>query len=381
MPRQQNLFSDEISDTSPQQTESTTLQLTAHDNSLSRDQQRFNRLLKRIDNLRNQLAKIETLCDTHRPAYHLTLTPLRDRYQKLIRETVLWLHARLQRKGLSNALKRDTKIILCHLSQILALQGDEEMKNLHDQYSTESLAQKEESLQMDMREMMEAMLGKPLGEVENMDELLRASLDEILETQAAEAEQRQQKHARRKKPDSAQSKAETIRQEAETTLRKLFRQLASALHPDRETDPDERDRKTILMSEANAAYENRDLVSLLQIQLRVELTNKASIAQLAEEKIASLSLLLKQQINELESQLFTRRQSALHEFELAPFATLSTTTLTRNLKQTELSLTREIRMIELELQQIQDDKALKYWLKEQKRSIDMFGMHGPDDYF
>lgn len=41
-------------------------------------------------------------------------------------------------------------------------------------------------------------------------------------------------------------------------LRNVFRQLASAVHPDRESDPDERDRKTALMSEANAAYANLD---------------------------------------------------------------------------------------------------------------------------
>ena len=63
----------------------------------------------------------------------------------------------------------------------------------------------------------------------------------------------------RKKPGAALRQTE--QHDADTLLRRLFRQLASALHPDRETDPQARLRKTALMSEANAAYEKRDLVT------------------------------------------------------------------------------------------------------------------------
>lgn len=386
MPQQQNLFPEQAPDTSQEEIASTALQLTSQHGRLSPDQQRFNRLLKRIDNLKSQLAKIETLCDAHRPAYHLTLSPLQERHSNLIRELVLWLHARLQGKGLSAALKRDAKTILCHFSQTLAIEGDEEMRHLHDQYSTESLAQKQQNMCDDMRAMMEDMFDFSPSEdepLDNIDDLLHASLKQLREADAAEEEQRQQKQRRRKKT-STQVKVEETQQEADSMLRKLFRQLASMLHPDRENDPEKRAHKTELMSEANKAYESHDLVTLLKIQLRLELTTQESIAQLAQEKIASLTVLLKQQIKTLENQLHTRRQRALQEFDLTPYDPLTKTTLIRNLKQTEWSLQQAIREMELDLERIQqDDQILKTWLKEQKKLLaqsastdffDLFGM-------
>jgi hypothetical protein len=65
------------------------------------------------------------------------------------------------------------------------------------------------------------------------------------------------KRKARKKPSATQSAADTQLEDAETSLRKLFRQLASTLHPDREPDAQVRLSKTALMSEANAAYERR----------------------------------------------------------------------------------------------------------------------------
>jgi hypothetical protein len=52
---------------------------------------------------------------------------------------------------------------------------------------------------------------------------------------------------------------------------------ASDLHPDRETDPAEHARKTILMSEANAAYGWRDPMALLQLQLRADLADARKV--------------------------------------------------------------------------------------------------------
>ncbi|MFX4717623.1 molecular chaperone DnaJ, partial [Acinetobacter baumannii] len=83
----------------------------------------------------------------------------------------------------------------------------------------------------------------------------------------------------------------------------IYRQLASALHPDREPDPVERERKSALMSQANAAYERGDLTALLQLQLQAAQVDEAHIAQMADDKLAALSLLLKDQVKTLEGEL------------------------------------------------------------------------------
>lgn len=376
MQDQLDLFADETPEDRQKTADNsaTALKLAAQDAQLSPAQQRFNHLLVRIDKLKDKLSEVQLMHDTHRPIYHQTLAPLRERHRALVRDMVLWLDKRLQRKRL-NALQRQIAAsILCNLSLQLVAQGDEEMKILHDKHSSESLAQKEQFAMDDLRDMMEDMLGEPLPEdesLETLQDVFKAGMERLREAEAAEEEAYRQTRARKKKPTKAQLKAKVDQQEAETTLRKVFRQLASALHPDRESDPDERTRKTALMSEANAAYGRRDLVALLQIQLRTELTDAASIAQLAEEKIAALTLLLKQQAQELESELHARREAARHEFNLRSFETLNMTALQRNLRTEEATFEKDLTAMQQDLQQLEDDQYFKRWLKEQDRLADI----------
>jgi hypothetical protein len=371
MSHQSDLFADETA--ASQQTannSATALKLTAQDSRLTSGQQRFNRLLERIEKLKHQLAEVQTISDAHRPLYHQTLAPLHERHRTLTREMALWLDERLQRKGLSPTQKSIAITILCNLCEQLAAQGDEEMQILHDKHSTESLAQKEQASIREMRAMMGDMLGEPLAGDEPLDtmhDVFSAGMARLREAEAGEEARQQTRAPRKRKPTAAQLKAAAEQQEAEITLRKVFRQLASALHPDRENDPDEHARKTALMSEANAAYDRRDLVALLQIQLRTELTDTASIAKMAEEKIASLTLLLKQQAQELEDELHHRRHAVRNEFGLSPYETLSTANLKRNLKREETSLKQDLNAMRQDLQQIQDDKFFKRWLKDQQR--------------
>lgn len=244
------------------------------------------------------------------------------------------------------------------------------MKALHDKHSSESLSQKEQSAMMDMREMMEDMLGEPLTDEESLEtaqDVFRVGMERLREVEAAEQEARQQARTRKRKPSAAQLQAEANQGAAETTLRKVFRQLASALHPDRASDSDERDRKTVLMSEANAAYDRRDLVTLLQIQLRAELTDTASIAKMADEQIAAMTLLLKQQAQELESGLQQQRHEVRYEFGLKSYETVSMANLNRSLRAEESFFERELSTMQQDLQQLTDDKYFKRWLKDQKR--------------
>ncbi|MDH5552461.1 MAG: hypothetical protein OEX82_03935 [Nitrosomonas sp.] len=385
MQDQLDLFSDEIpeADQQVENNSAAALKVAAQDTQLSPGQKRFNRLLARIDKLKGQLTEVQMMHDAHRPVFHQTLTPLRERHQALVRDMVLWLDERLQRKRLSAVQKRNAATILCSLSMQLAMQGDEEMKIMHDKHSSESLAQIEQFAKDDMREMMESMLGEPLAEdesLETLEDLFRVGMERLREADAAEEEAYQQLWEHSKKPSKAQLKAKVDQQEAETTLRKVFRQLVSALHPDRENDPGERTRKTTLMSEANAAYDRRDLVALLQIQLRTELTDTASIAKMANEKVASLSLLLKQQVEELENELYNRRHAAYDEFDLGTYETLSMANLQRNLRVKEAVLEKDLNAMQQDLQQLEDDKYFKRWLKDQNRLFEEPPIDAFDDW-
>ncbi len=349
---------------------------------LSSAQQRFNRLLAKIDKLKGQVAEIQTLADAYRPLYHGTLEPLRGQQKGLLRRMVLALDERLARKGLSPAQKRSAIDILCGLCETLAAYGDEAMAALHDKHSPRSLREKEQDHAAEVRDLMEGVLGKSLDmdphdeSLDLLEAVMRASHEHLQQAVQAEQDKREAARARKKKnPTAAQRKAGKQQEDAETVLRQVFRQLASALHPDRERDPAEQRRKTALMSEANAAYARQDLVALLHLQLRIAQTDTQDLLQQPAERIAAMSLLLKQQATELESELFARQEQLQQEFDLEFYQTPTAAMLRSQLALQEHVLKDELADMADDLEAVQDDAGLKRWLKLQTK------MSRQADYF
>jgi hypothetical protein len=370
MNRQTDLFAENGAATPRVTTASVpSLRLGTPGQPLSPAQQRFNRLLARIDKLKRQMEELQALADTQRPLYHRTLHPLRERRLALMRKMALWLDERLQHRGLSKADKQTATDILCTLCEHLAADGDEEMQALHDKHSQHSIEEKQQAAAASVRAMMEGVLGHPLDTdlpLDSLDDLLFAGMGHLRDAMEADNALPQRKKPKRK-PTATQRRAEQQQQDAETTLRKLYRLLSSTLHPDRELDPDARAHKHTLMVEANTAYQRRDLVALLHIQLHIEQTDPQTLSRMAEGRIESMSLLLRQQTGELERELSTRKQQVLQEFGMNPYESLSVASLRRHLSREAQALKQDVAAMEQDMKTVRDDVSFKRWLKQQKQ--------------
>jgi hypothetical protein len=386
MKSQSDLFSDtlhtpESQGTAPITVRALKIATDAKTGRLSPAQQRFNRLLARVESLTGQIEATRQAADAHRPRQARELAELEQRRDAAMQEMALWLDQRLRAKGLTAAQKRMATEILIALSEALAAQGDAEMQALHDRHSPDDLAAKQGAANQDMKDMLEEVLGKPLdaaGDPDDLEALLQAAMKEMDErAQAAHAQREAAQAARRSKKarTARQQQAEQQQTDAQGALRTLFRQLASALHPDRETDPQEHQRKSALMAEANAAYRRRDLTALLTLQLRVEQAEPGSLARMAEDKVAALNLLLKDQVAALEQDLSAVEMQARGEFGLAPYGAVNAASLARALAQQRQQLELDIAHMNQDLRRVQDDAEFKRWLKEQTsaaRQLDPF---------
>lgn len=332
----------------------------------------FNLQLSRIDKLKTQLDELDALGQAHRAERHRWLTPLQLQHTRQLRDVVLALDERLQGKSLSRVQRDTAASVLCSLAERLVDEGQADMAALHDRHSRRTLAQKKSDAADAMRARLEDALGQPLSDAPpdaSMEELLRAGMARLRETMAEEKDQKRaaaQARKARKKPGAAQVEAQAQQVDADTLLRTLFRQLASALHPDREGDPLQRERKNALMSEANAAYGRKDLVTLMQLQLRAALVDAGAVTRMADDRLAALTLLLKQQVADLERERAARQRSLAGEFDLPAGGSPNANTLKQQLLAQVEALETAVRQAEHDLEQVRDDAAVKRWLNAQR---------------
>ena len=338
---------------------------------LSRAAQAYNLQLRRVDTLRAQLAELEALAQAQREARHRLLGPLQARGLQARRAWVLALDAHLAGDDLSPRHRSVAARSLCLHARTLAEAGELDMEALHDRHSRETLAQLRQAEARALREQLEAALGAPLQGVDpdaGAQALWHAArqqwLDEreaVREKKQARAEARQSRRA----GAAAQSRVE-LHLDADMRLRRLFRQLASALHPDREQDEALRLHKTTLMSEANAAYERKDLVTLLQIQQRAALAPSDPGASLSDEALSALTVLLKQQVAELERERAARQRDLALALGLPEGVSAHAATLQAHLQTEAKHLEAEVHDLEQALAQVQDLAGLRRWLNRQR---------------
>ena len=99
------------------------------------------------------------------------------------------------------------------------------------------------------------------------------------------------------------------------SLRGLFRDLATALHPDKVADEDEKARRTEVMKEISRAYAERDLARLLELKriwMRDGGAGSTPVADEIERRCASLermNVALRVQLKELTRQMKELRRS------------------------------------------------------------------------
>lgn len=330
----------------------------------------YNLQLTRIDKLKSQLAAMDALAQQHRQALHSAVDPLRRQLAHEQRALTLALDGHLQGKLLSRTQADTARTVLCRLARDLAEAGDAAMRELHDRHSPRTLAQLKQDSADALRQRLEAVLGEPLedeGQNLSAEQLLRAGMERLRRSQeAAQQQRREAAQARRERRQPGAAARQTGQDDADTLLRRLFRQLASALHPDREPDAQARLRKTALMSEANAAYEKRDLVALLQIQARAELADPAAGQQLSDDRLASLTLLLKAQVAALERERAARQGALADEFDLPEGVSPNANTLLQNRIDQTRALEGALAQLARDLEQAGDPAQLKRWLNAQR---------------
>lgn len=355
------------------------LRVVAQSSTMSPEMKAFNRALVRIDKIKTQMAEMEATCQAHQQAKQAELQPLLAQETQLIREMVLFLDGHLELKSLSKTQRKTATTLLLTLAASLASHGDAEMAELHDRRSPQTLDDIEKetakAAAMSIQDMVESVLGERAPDLEGVDdpeEMMRATIRHMQKLEEEDRLRREAASAARKakrKPSAAQEQAQAAQEHADVTLKTIFRQIASRLHPDREPDEQERLRKTALMSEANAAYDRKDLVALMNIQLQAEMVDRDHASRLSAERLAALTLLLKQQAAELERERQMAQQRWMHQLNVPFGLSLQPAMLRSWLNHTLSEYNERLTQWREDLAQVQEEAGFRAWLNEQTKML------------
>ena len=349
-------------------------------------QQRFNELLARIELLSGQIQRLEVWSDQHRYAHIQSLRESVQLVQAHRKSLLLFVHERLQTADFTDRQQRMARGLVRGLIGQLSARADPQVQALADLYvsdeDTQEAADEQAEAAQRLRERIEEALGQPLespSQYQTPEEMMQAGMRQWQRQQQADDERKAAKRAARKTQKQAQKAAQkksasangevpvpSLREaDAKSAIRTIFRQLASALHPDREPDEQARLRKTGLMSEVNAAYDRNDLTTLLRLQMQVTQASPQGTARMADDKLIAMCLLLKEQVAALEDDLEQLQNRLSRELCVPVRADTDEALLSQSLQHIQADQRHSADSLASDLRRIQNEAELKRWLKEQ----------------
>lgn len=338
---------------------------------LTRAQKRFNALLARVSQLSTSIEMLEALSVKHRSSHLSQMSALQQQEDAACKSLLLFLDGRVHHGELTATQRRSATQIVLALCEALAHKQDAQVQAVFNQHHSEEDAQ---ALEEEARAgaehakaVMEDLFGKPLEGADDLhtaEAVFEAGLRQHRAEQQRLEDKRQAKKTK-KKPTARQLKDEQQKMDANTALRTVYRQLASALHPDREPDEAERLRKTALMSQVNAAYDRKNLSELLKLQLQLAQIDSASLSRIADDKLNAMCLLLKEQVEALEEDEAQAQFEIRHYLGVNQLDHISEESLARALAIQLRDKEHGVDTLERDLRRIQNEAELKRWLKDQ----------------
>lgn len=351
---------------------------------------RFNTLIRQIEQSRQALAAWQDGIVAYRQSYAGHLQPLQTQLLQGQRQWVHLLDAVIGKPGWTKAERALLRELLCEAAgELLEGQGEDAvLKALYDKHAELDFDTEQREAVRAMKDLAELMTGLDLGDDDGLhseEDLFKRmehglhqqwtqnAAEEADETDDAQGSgasgpgQRRSPKSARKRKTAAEQRREAEAQQATQSVREIYRKLASALHPDRQTDATQREAHTALMQRVNQAYEAQDLLTLLELQLQIEQIDAGHMAGASEAKVKHYNKVLGEQLAELKAEIESVEMTFRMEFGLHPGWGLNPAKLGLVLEQTRRAWQADLAHRLQQHRMLEDQAATKRWLKSVRK--------------
>ena len=286
---------------------------------LSKLQKQFNANVKKINELKQRLADDTEQIKTIVTRIQTEVIPFEKKHNEKIVELVYVFDKHHDDTFFKKKEKEKMADFILNHCHDLIHAGFDDLKAVHDKYADDSFdemdAESDDTASEMLKDMMKNMFGievdddVDVSDPHKLQEYMAQKMDEKAEEAKEAAEARK---ANKKKTDKQLEKEAKLKEEAKNiskAARSIYTDLVKAFHPDRELDEAEKLRKTEIMKKVTQAYEDDDLFELLRLKIELQGTDIESLT-MADEQLKYYNKILKEQVNELENNLWQLRIGA-----------------------------------------------------------------------
>jgi hypothetical protein len=300
---QQNLFPE--NNGAPSGNSSLVVQVNKGKTIISKEQQSFNRLTARIKSLQEKIKKDTDFLTLLSSYYHKKVTP---EVVKLGEEKIKLshlLHEKRKAEKLSVHLNGKLDVLIFQLldDAFSVIEPDEKTKELFTRYNGASYEEEMDAQEDNMAELFSSMFFEQTGIKIDPEELKKdhpdfEKLDENIKKQLNNGSQKNQRKTKKQlEKEAIEKQKEEIKNKS---LRTIYLSLARILHPDRELDENLRIEKEEYMKIVTAAYNNKDLMELLRLEILWVNNHEKSLKNTPVDTLKIYIQLLKDQVKDLE---------------------------------------------------------------------------------
>jgi hypothetical protein len=283
---------------------------------LSKEQKKFNDLLDKIKKIKQDIVAMRGInADFHKKAAAV-IAPAQKLYLDANQKMVLSLENAISiHKLAKKPYKKFCSIMQVELESVLSQADAGDMtvfKDLYQKYAKMSYEDRQKQMITEVNEMtggmFESMFGFDLtdfadnmNDPEKMKAFMAEKMREQHEAQHAQQQARAEKQAEKPKTP-AQLKKEAAEKEMSKTTKQIYMDLVKNFHPDQEQDEKEILRKTAIMQEVVAAYQEDNFIKLLELQMTLLENRENSFSRLDDKQLKHFTKVLQDQLRTLRDE-------------------------------------------------------------------------------
>jgi len=340
---------------------------------LSPAQRKYNSLLKKIEKQQQALREWQRTHEDFQSQIMGKIMPLQEAVIQEQRALLIVLDNYLTFYKFTKKQKAQLHDFIVSLCEALVdVIDDEVFLAIYERYREETMSEEEdEAINAILRAEFEAMFGVKLDDTvdpNDPESIMRYLFEQQNQhREADEAEAPHHTQASRKKTAkqlAKEAKEQAEAQAAQQSIQSIYRDLVKTLHPDRESDPVVREQKTQLMQEVTVAYEEKNLIRLLELQ-HAQTQISQPLNQLSDDRVKAFIRLLEQQLQQIKDETEQIQDRCRMSVGLSPYESLTPSLLQRCVKSDIATLTQKSLLIRKDRCAFEKDiNYLKAWLKD-----------------